>query len=138
MKKLIVQLQNTIFLLWKTLLYALLLITFIGVFGIPNPQLLRLSRTLAVTLLTFVAVEIGMTSAYGKFDIGKRKSKPIIYSLGLATIITDVVTYVQLSIMNTNPANNLTLQFENIGALFIVGLAQVIIIITMTYAGNYM
>ena len=138
MKKLIIELQNTIFLLWKTLLYALLLIIFIGIFGIPNPQLMRISRTWAVTVLTFVAVGLGMTSAYGKFDIGKRKSKPIIYSLGLATVITDVVTYVQLAIMNTNPANNATLQFENIGALFMVGLVQVSIIILMTYAGNYM
>lgn len=138
MKKIILELQNTIFMLWKTLLYALLLLAFIGVFSIPNPQLLRPSRTLAVTLLMFVAVGLGMTAAYGKFDIGKRKSKPIIYSIGLATIITDVVSYIQLSIMNTNPENNVTLRFENIGALIVTGLIQVIIIVVMTYAGNYM
>ena len=138
MKKIIIALQKTIFWFWKTLLYILLMVTFIGIFSIPNPQLLRMSRTLAVTLLMFVTVGLGMTAAYGQFDIGKRKSKPIIYSLGLATIITDVVTYIQLAIMNTNPANNATLKFENLGLLVIVGVIQVIIIILMTYAGNYM
>ena len=138
MRKIIINLQKTIFLFWKTLLYALLLVAFIGIFSIPNPQLSRLSRTLAVTLLMFITVGLGMTAAYGKFDIGKRKSKPIIYSLGLATIITDVVTYVQLSIMNTNPDNNATLQFENIGLLIVVGCIQIAIIVVMTYLGNYM
>ncbi len=137
MKKLIRNLQKTLFLIWKTLLYACLLAIFIGLFSFPNPQLTRLSRTLAVTVLTFVAVGLGMTAAYGRFDIGQRKSKPIIYSLGLATIITDVVTYIQLSVMNTNPGNNATLKFENIGILLLVCVVQVILIVIMTYVGNY-
>lgn len=138
MKKIIRNLQKTLFLIWKTLLYACLLVIFIGLFSIPNPQLARMSRTLAVTVLTFVAVGLGMTAAYGRFDIGQRKSKPIIYSLGLAVIITDFVTYVQLSVMNTNPDNNATLKFENIGILLIVCIAQVVLIIAMTYIGNYL
>lgn len=138
LKRFIRGFQKTLFLLWKTLLYICLLGIFIGLFSIPNPQLSRLSRTLGVTLLTFVAVGLGMTAAYGKFDIGQRKSKPIIYSLGLAIIITDIVTYVQLSIMNTNPANNTTLKFENLGMLIIVGILQLVLIIAMTYLGNYL
>lgn len=128
--------QKTVFMLWKALLYLLLLVVFVGVYAIPNPQLLRLSRTTAVTLLIFVVVGLGMTAAYGKFDIGKRKSKPIIYSLGLATMITDVVTFIQLSVMNTNPQNNKTLQFENLGLLIPVIIIQVVVITIMTYGGN--
>ncbi len=136
MKKIVFKMQKTIFMLWKAILYMMLLFVFIGIYAIPNPQLLRLSRTTAVTLLIFVVVGLGMTAAYGKFDIGKRKSKPIIYSLGLATVITDVVTFIQLSVMNTNPQNNKTLQFENIGLLIPVIIIQVIIITAMTYGGN--
>lgn len=137
-KRVIRSFQKTLFLLWKTLLYICLLGIFIGIFSVPNPQLMRLSRTSGVTLLTFTAVGLGMTAAYGKFDIGQRKSKPIIYSLGLAIIITDIVTYVQLSIMNTNSANNATLKFENFGMLIIVGILQIILIVVMTYIGNYL
>ena len=78
-----------------------------------------------------------MTAAYGQFDIGRRKSKPIIYSLGLAVFITDIVTYVQLSVMNTNPDNNATLKFENAGLLIIVVGLQIVLIVLMTYLGNY-
>lgn len=138
MKKIIKKIQNTVFLLWKGLLYIGLIGIFMGLFAIPNPQLIRPSRTMAVTMLTFTAVGLGMTAAYGKFDIGHRKSKPIIYSLGLAIGITDLVTYVQLSIMNTNPDNNATLQFENLGIFVIVLLFQVLYIIVMTYSGNYL
>ena len=137
MKKMIKKIQNTIFLLWKGILYFGLIGIFMGLFAIPNPQLIRPSRTMAVTCLTFMAVGLGMTAAYGKFDIGHRKSKPIIYSLGLAIGLTDVVTYLQLSIMNTNPDNNATLKFENLGLFAIVLLLQVFYIIVMTYAGNY-
>ncbi len=118
MKKKIRSLQKAYFYCGSLFLISVPARNFYRIFAIPNPQLLRLSRTLGVTLLTFVAVGLGMTAAYGRFDIGRRKSKPIIYSLGLATIITDVVTYIQLSVMNTNPANNTSLKFENIGLLF--------------------
>ena len=137
MKWLVKKFQRTFFFLWKTALYVCLLWTFVGLFSIPNPPLSRPSRTLAVTLLTFCAVGIGMTAAYGRFDIGRRKSKPIIYSLGLAVFITDIVTYVQLSVMNTNPDNNATLKFENAGLLIIVVGLQIVLIVLMTYLGNY-
>ncbi|WP_418747573.1 sugar transferase [Frisingicoccus sp.] len=137
MKWLVKKFQRTFFFLWKTALYVCLLWIFVGLFSIPNPPLSRPSRTLAVTLLTFCAVGIGMTAAYGRFDIGRRKSKPIIYSLGLAVFITDIVTYVQLSVMNTNPDNNATLKFENAGLLIIVVGLQIVLIVLMTYLGNY-
>ncbi|MBQ5392235.1 MAG: hypothetical protein IIU52_00165, partial [Bacteroidaceae bacterium] len=40
----------------------------------------RPSRTLGMTMLTFVIVGLLMVAIYGKYDIGRRKNKPIIYS----------------------------------------------------------
>lgn len=132
-----IKLQNSIVLLLKASMFLMLFLTFYLVFAIPNPQMLRASRTSAVTILMYLVVGWAMVAAYGTYDIGKRKSKPIIYSLGLATVITDIVTYIQLMIMNTHPANNLVFQFENIGLLCIVVVLQVVEIIIMTYLGNY-
>ncbi len=137
MKKVIRRLQRTWVLMWKICLYILLIGIFFILFSIENPQLIRASRTAAVTALTFIVVGLAMTSAYGQFDIGQRKSKPIIYSIGLATAITDIITFIQLSIMNTNPYNNVTFRFANIGVLILVGVIQVVVIIIMTYSGNY-
>ncbi len=121
----------------KLLMYMCLFLTFFLLFSIENFQIIRLSRTMAVTMLTFVVMEFILTAVYGKFDIGKRKSKPIIYSIVLATLITDVVTYLQLTIMNTNANNNTTLKFEFIGILLLVMVVQTLQIIFFAYIGNY-
>lgn len=137
MKKLIIELQRTIVFIMKLILYIALIGMFFLLFSIDNWQLLRLSRTAGVTLVTFVVVGLAMTAAYGGYDIGKRKSKPIIYSIGLATAITDLVTYLQLMIMNTNASNNYDFKFENLGILALTLIGQVVIITVMTYLGNY-
>lgn len=137
MKKFIFTFRRTVIFLIKAILYVSLLASFFLIMGIENWQLLRLSRTAGITLSTFCVVGLGLTAAYGTFDIGQRKSKPIIASLGLATILTDLVTYVQLAIMNTNDANNRQFRFENIGLLLIVMVVQIWLIVLFTYAGNY-
>ncbi len=137
MKKLIADLQRTIVFVMKVILYLSLIGIFFLLFSIDNWQILKFSRTAGVTLVTFVVVGLAMTAAYGGYDVGKRKSKPIIYSIGLATAITDLVTYLQLTIMNTNAANNQTFKFENIGILCLTLIIQLLIIALMTYLGNY-
>ncbi len=137
MKKVILTFRRTIIFLIKITLYISLLGSFFLIMGIENWQLLRLSRTAGITLSTFCVVGLGLTAAYGTFDIGLRKSKPIIASLGLATVLTDLITYVQLAIMNTNDANNRQFKFENIGLLLIVIVVQIWLIVIFTYAGNY-
>lgn len=136
-KRVIKSFQNTVVLILKLILFLGILLIFFGLFGIPNWQLWTFSRTSGVTLVTFVAVGLGMLAAYGSYDIGKRKSKPIIYSLGLATVITDVITYLQLSIMNTNANRNLHFVFEDLGILAAVIILQLIYIAVMAYLGNY-
>ena len=137
MKKVILTFRRTIIFLIKITLYISLIGSFFLIMGIENWQLLRLSRTAGITLSTFCVVGLGLTAAYGTFDIGLRKSKPIIASLGLATVLTDLITYVQLAIMNTNDANNRQFKFENIGLLLIVIVVQIWLIVIFTYAGNY-
>lgn len=131
------KLQKTIVLFLKLVVFLMVFATFYLLFSIPNAQMLRISRTTAVIAFTYIVVGLAMVSAYGTYDIGKRKSKPIIYSLGLATVITDVVAYIQLAIMNTNIANNLTFKMENLGLLGIAVVLQVVEITAMTYFGNY-
>lgn len=99
--------------------------------------MINLSRTSGITMLTFVLVGIIMLIVYGDYDIGKRKSKPIIYSVGLATIITDLVTWIYLCIMNTNPDNNKSFILEDPDTLLIVMILQVVVIIVFAYLGNY-
>ena len=87
-------------------------------------------------VITFVVVGLLFLSIYGKFDVGRRKSKPIIYSISLAVIFTDIVTYVQLMIMNTITPSVYAIRFVSIGALIVTMIVQVLITAVFTYAGN--
>lgn len=102
MKKHLHKFETTLWLTIKAVLYMSLLIAFVEVLGKESIGLTRLSRTLGITVTTFVVVWLLFLSVYGKYDVGRRKSKPIIYSLVLAVACTDIVTYVQLMIMRTN------------------------------------
>jgi exopolysaccharide biosynthesis polyprenyl glycosylphosphotransferase len=79
-----------------------------------------------------------LANIYGRYDIGKRKSKPIIYSLFLSTMFTDVIALLMLSIMNTNSAKNTTFSVERPFLLLPIIILQFVVIWIFTYFGNYL
>lgn len=101
-----------------------------------NFALLVPSRTMAVVIITFMFTLFMMTRIYGKFDIGRRKSKPIIYSLFLATMITDVVTYGMVLIMKTIEPDMNPFQWMDVFLLVATMAAHLLTIIIFTYVGN--
>ena len=128
--------QHLILFLIEIILYAASLATFFLMFSIDNPEIIVLSRTAAVTLSTFVIMLVLLTFMYGKYDIGHRRWAQIALSVSITVIITDLVTYLELSIMKTNEANNTTFRLENIGILFLVFAIQILIICLLSYAGE--
>ena len=127
--------ESTLWLVIKLVLYSLLLATFIVVQKQENIGLRRLSRTMGITIFTFVVVGLLLLSVYGTYDVGRRKSKPIIYSLSLAVICTDIVTYLQVMIMRAN-TNIHEFKLRGLELLVVTIAIQIIIIIVFTYAGN--
>lgn len=75
-------------------------------------------------------------NVYGKYDIGRRKSKPIIRSMSFAILFTDIITYLQLMIMRTNKPDIRQFQLDSIGALIMAFVLQMLILIFYAYAGN--
>ena len=135
MKKHLHKFESTLWLAIKFVLYFLLLSIFIIVLGKENSGLTRLSRMLGTTIFVFVVVGLLLLSVYGTFDVGRRKSKPIIYSLSLAVICTDVIAYLQVMIMRTNTDIH---EFRLRGGklLVLAMILQILIIIIFAYAGN--
>ncbi len=122
--------------LFEFVLYAACLATFFLMFAIDNPEIVKLSRTAAVTLSTFVIMLLLLTYIYGKYDAGRRKWGQVALSISITIIITDLVTYLELSIMKTNEANNTTFRLENIGILFLVFAIQILVIMIMSAVGE--
>ena len=135
MKKHLHKFESTLWLVMKFLLYFLLLLTFIIVHGKENIGLTRLSRTMGTTVFVFVIVGLLLLSVYGTYDVGRRKSKPIIYSLSLAVVCTDVVAYLQVMIMRANTDIH-EFRLRGIELLILTMVIQIAIIIVFTYTGN--
>lgn len=122
--------------MFKMILYAACFATFFLMFSIDNREIIGLSRTAAVTLSTYCIILLLLTGIYGKYDVGMRKNKQIVFSITIAHFLTDLVTYFELSIMKTNEANNTTFRLDNLGILLLVILIQTVLILIMTAAGN--
>ena len=139
MKTLLYRSRQTVVGLLKLLLYILLAAILFGLLSIHNPWILTLSRTAAVTGLMFVLSCFFLAHIYGKFDIGERKSKPIIFSLTLSMFFADLITFVMLVIMNTNQTTAYGIYSfigPDIGLVVLAFAIQTALIIVYTYAAH--
>ena len=118
--------------------YLGLFLLFFALMSINSWQLRNLSRTTAITLVTYVAMSVVMHAVYGGFDVGRKKNKPVISSLILSTVGVDLVTYLELQIMNVNAANNQTLVLFGADFLYLLLciVLQCLLIVTAVRIGN--
>ncbi len=115
------QIMKTVF---QCLLYASLFLAFFLLLSITNPQIINMSRTAATTMATFAILLLILTIVYGGYQIGVKKARSVLASIVIAIVMTDIATYLQLQIMNVNPANNDRLiLFGEDFALFLLAMA---------------
>ena len=81
MKKQLKQCINLIVLLLKLIVYFLVFWIFYRLYAIENWQMLVRNRTSAVTIISYLISGYLFLNIYGSYDVGKRKSRPIIISL---------------------------------------------------------
>lgn len=136
MKEFFVKFQHSILFLFEAILYVACFVAFFLLFSIDNPEIIHISRTAAVTLSTYAIMLVLLTVIYGKYDVGNKKSKQVTFSISITHILVDLVTYLELSIMKTNEANNTSFRLENIGVLVAVIVIQIAIIAIMSYLGE--
>ena len=130
------KLEATLVFLTKSTLYIILFWLFYGIYAKSNWWLLNLSRTSGVTIATYVTMNYMFSNIYGRFDIGKRKTKPIIYSMVLSTAFTDIISLFMLSLMNTNEKKNPTFMLEQPHLMIVIFALQFIVILVYSYCGN--
>ena len=119
-------------------LYAMLAAVFFACLSISNVYLRHVNRTVATTLLTFAVMIVAMHAVYGGFDVGRKKSKPVISALVAGTVISDLVAYLQMEIMNVNDNYNdhLVLFGRDFLYLVLAMVLQIGIIIFFVRVGN--
>ncbi len=98
--KYIRKIQRTIIFSIKILMFVCLFFAFFGLYyPSMSIHLFRFNRASVITASTFAIVGVAFIQVYGGFAIGKKKSKEITYTVFLAALITDIITYLQLSVM---------------------------------------
>ena len=139
MKNFLYRCRASVVFILKILLYVALGAVLFGLLGIHNPWILIMSRTAAVMLLSFLASCIFLERIYGGFDIGRRKSKPIVFSYMLSVFFLDIITFAMLVIMNTNDTtqNRLYPYFaKDLGLLVAAYFIQMAVVYLFTYGAH--
>ena len=136
-KQFVKKLQRTFLLAFKGLFFVALFAVFFGLFGLTERELWRASRTAAISMSTFAVAGICFIKIYGGFAIGIKKSREIVYSVLIATVITDLITYFQFAIMLYNYEKRAPF-IEDLFTFLGVVILQTIIINLATYLGNFL
>ena len=97
------KLETSLVFLLKAILNLILFFVLYGIYAKSNWQLWNLSRTSGITIAAYVVMHYMFSTIYGHYDIGKRKSKPIVLSLFLNQVFTDVISVIVLSKPDEKP-----------------------------------
>ena len=130
--------EPTILFIMKLLLFCACAGVFFLIFGSKFYFMLIPTRTSFITLGVFTLVYMMMSIIYGGFDIGKRKSKPIIYSFVLSVFFTDIAAHFFMCIMNITVVHNGKFVYDYPLLLLLTYIIQIFIIVVFTYGGNYL
>ncbi len=120
----------------KLLAYAVCAGTYIWIMGRKFFFLLNFSRTLAIVFSAFTAAYLLMCRIYGGVAVGEKKSRPILFSMGLVLFFTDLIAQFFLSVMNITVVHSGRFVFETPLRLFIIYIIQLVLVACLTYAGN--
>lgn len=130
--------ESTILFIMKLLLFCACAGVLFLIFGSKFYFMLIPTRTSFITLGVFTLVYMMMSIIYGGFDIGKRKSKPIIYSFVLSVFFTDIAAHFFMCIMNITVVHNGKFVYDYPLLLLLTYIIQIFIIVVFTYGGNYL
>lgn len=130
--------RRSLIFLFKVFCFFTNIAIFAVLFSWYHPYILRPSRTSAITLLAFTIVYLMASHVFGGFDVDKRKSKPVIYSMSLCIIAADLIAHLFLSIMNVTVVHNGVFVYEQPWLLILSVVLQVLATSVLTYFCNYL
>lgn len=122
--------------LLRTILYVSQYLIFILFFSKISTSLLSLTRVSVFVAFIFFVSIILLSPVYGNFEIGVKKSKPIIYSTVVSVIFADLIAVVGLFLISVGAHNFKSSVIMSLAMFMLTIITQVIVIIALTYYGN--
>lgn len=121
--------------IYKLIMYATVMLAFTGIYSFRYSGLTYVTRTFIITHASFVVAMLLMIQVYGNFEIGEKKSKPVIFSTFMNVFVADIISLIALKVMAVHEALAINI---DILYLLVVILVQYILIYGFTYFGNYL
>ena len=89
----------------------MLYLIFIAAYSFRYEGLTGITRTLVITTSAYMMVTMLLNQVYGNFEIGIKKSKPVVFSTLINAIITDFLVLIVLKIMGFHDRNLFSVDF---------------------------
>ncbi|MBC5788439.1 MULTISPECIES: sugar transferase [Clostridiaceae] len=166
LKYIIRRCENTVLFAIKTIMLVSLFVAFFGVYSYLIPELRVFNRTSIISYGTFVVAILLFIRIYGGFSVGEKKSKEIVNSMLLATLMADIITFLEMYIMGLSttqihnfadnhlnlsvipPLQDIPMKYflqyyfttrvlPGLGLLVIVFVLQVLLLYIFSYFGNF-
>lgn len=122
--------------LMRMLSFVLCFLIFLGILSAKFEILRYAGSSLAITVIAFSVIYLLMCRVYGGFDIGTKKSKPIIYSYLINLLVTDFFAHLILCILDSTMTRHGIFAYEAPFLLLAVYIVQIIMICGLAYLGN--
>ncbi len=100
--KFLVKIRKTVMLFIKAIIVVSLTLSFVEIWNQNYIESLFSNKGNYLVIFSFVFIFSVFSSLYGAFNIGIYRTHEIIYSFSLAALVTDVVMYLELSLIARN------------------------------------
>lgn len=121
---------------FRVLSFLMSFLSFLAILATHFEILRYAGSPLAITVIAFSVVYYLMCRVYGGFEIGTKKSKPIVYSYLVNLLATDLFAHLILCILNSTITGNGHFSYEVPLLLLVVYLVQMLLIVCLVYLGN--
>lgn len=123
---------------YKIMVYSVNYIVFAIIFSLVNKELLRMGRVSTLTVFVYILNLVLILPIFRSFDIGRRKSKPVIFSTAVVYLLSLISIYlvqlimtVRLDIFNNILTTGLVLFIP-------IYLVQITALVIFGYLGNFL
>ena len=100
--KFLVKIRKSVMLFIKAVIVASLTLSFVEIWNLNYIESLFSNKGNYLVIFSFVFIFSVFSSLYGAFNIGIYRTHEIIYSFSLAAFVTDIVMYLELSLIARN------------------------------------
>lgn len=128
--------KELIIYLYKTFVFGINYLVFSLLFSVVNSDLLRLGRISILTIFVYVLTLVLVLPIFRNFDIGSRKSKPVIFSTAVVYLLALFSIYGIQLIMTFKLDHFGDVLVRGILVLFPIFAVQLVLLYIFTYLGN--